>query len=252
MEETGPTPDHAGEERFEMTKETESGNSMGDSILDLSQPVPAGAEEFKRTMSSLLDGKEKDEATVERAFEGQDGMFDLIAAKLYSIASMLVGEGEESIQLVETAIADSEVTCCQNATQAGLSSKRVLAREALTQISARNADALAAPVGLEHAQTCIEDDDLDAASEHGEEFERAIAGPDRERVRTWLEGLPASMRVIFTLRAVAGIPAGETAALLAAYGGPKAAGWTADAVRELFQQALCGLASQLIQVGIKS
>src|ERR1700743_101179 len=122
MEETGPTPDHAGKERLQMTKETQSGNPMGGSILDLSQPVPEGAEEFKRTMSSLLDGKEKDEETVERAFEGQDGMFDLIAAKLYSIASMLVGEGEESIQLVETSIADSEVTCCQNAAQAGLSS----------------------------------------------------------------------------------------------------------------------------------
>ena len=235
-----------------MSKETQSGNSIGDSKLDLSQPVVPGAEEFKRTMTDLLDGKEKDEATVELAFEGQDGMFDLIAAKLYSIASMLVGEGEESIQLVETAIADSEVTACENAKQAGLSGKRVLAREALTQISAKDGEALAFPEDLEHAQTCIENDDLDAASEHGAEFERAIAGPDRERVRTWLESLPAGMRVIFTLRAVAGIPASETAALLAAYGGPKAAGWTADAVRELFQQALCGLASQLIQVGIKS
>ena len=223
-----------------------------DSILDLSHPVPEGAEEFKRTMTSLLDGKEKDDATVERAFEGQDGMFDLIAAKLYNIASMLVGEGEESVQLMETAVSNSEVTCCNTAAEASLSSKRVLAREALRRIAARDAEALAAPDGVEHAQTCIEDDDLDAASAHGEEFERAIAGPDRERVRTWLESLPASMRVIFTLRAVAGIPAAETAALLSAYGGPQAAGWSAEAVRELFQQALCGLASQLLHDGIKS
>src|ERR1700744_1694774 len=221
-------------ERLRMSKETQN----SDSNLDLSLPVPEGAEEFKRTMTNLLDGKEKDEATVERAFEGQDEMFDLIAAKLYSIASMLVGEGEESIQLVESAIANSEVRCCDTTAQAGLSSKRVLAREALGRISAKDGEALAFPEDLAHAQTCIEDDDLDAASEHGEEFERAIAGPDRERVRTWLESLPASMRVIFTLRAVAGIPANETAALLAAYGGPKAAGWTADAVREIFQQAL--------------
>jgi hypothetical protein len=223
-----------------------------DSILDLSQPIPAGAEEFKRTMSNLLDGKPKDEATVERAFAGQDGMFDLIAAKLYSIASMLVGEGEESIQLVETAVTHSEVTCCQTTAEAGLSSKRVLAREALARIGARDSAALAAPDGVEHVQTCIEDDDLDAASESGAEFERAIAGAHRERVRTWLESLPTAMRVIFALRAVAGIPSGETAALLAAYGGPKAAGWTADAVRETFQQGLCGLASQLLHEGIKS
>ncbi|HEX8811825.1 MAG TPA: hypothetical protein VF742_07515 [Terracidiphilus sp.] len=223
-----------------------------DAILDLSLPILPEAEKFKSTMSKLLDGKPKDAATVERAFEGQDGMFDLIAAKLYSIASMLVGEGEESIQLVEAAIAHSEVTCCNTAAQAGLSGKRVLAREALTQIAARDAEALASPGGVEHMQTCIEDDDLDAASAHGEEYERALAGPDRERVRTWLESLPTAMRVIFTLRAVAGIPSSETAALLAAYGGPKAAGWSADAVRELFQQALCGLASQVIHEGIKS
>lgn len=223
-----------------------------DTILDLSQPVPPGAEEFKRTMTNLLDGKQKDDATVERAFEGQDGMFDLIAAKLYSIASMLVGEGEESIQLVEAAVTHSEVACCGTAAQASLSSKRVLAREALTRIAARDAEALAAPDALEHAQTCIEDDDLDAASARGEELERALAGPDRERVKTWLESLPAAMRVIFALRAVAGIPSGETAALLAAYGGPKAAAWTADAVRELFQQGLCGLASQLLHDGIKN
>jgi hypothetical protein len=223
-----------------------------DSILDLSQPIPPGAEKFKRTMTSLLDGKPKDEATVERAFAGQDGMFDLIAAKLYSIASMLVGEGEESIQLVEAAVSNSEVTCCQTTAEAGLSSKRVLAREALTRIAARDSEALAAPNGLEHVQTCIEDDELDAASESGAEFERAIAGPNRERVRTWLESLPPAMRVVFALRAVAGIPSGETAALLGAYGGPKAAGWTADAVRETFQQGLCGLASQLLHEGIKS
>jgi hypothetical protein len=232
-----------------MTQETQK---FDDTILDLSHPVPEGAEEFKRTMTSLLDGKPKDDATVEQAFAGQDGMFDLIAAKLYSIASMLVGEGEESIQLVEAAVSNSEVTCCQTVVEAGLSSKRVLAREALKQIAARDAEALAVPEDLAHVQTCIEEDDLDAASAHGEEFERAIAGPDRERVRTWLESLPSAMRVIFTLRAVAGIPAAETACLLAAYGGPKAAGWSADAVRELFQQALCGLASQLLHDGIKS
>jgi hypothetical protein len=35
--------------------------------------------------------------------------------------------------------------------------------------------------------------------------------------------------------------------MLAEHGGPKAAGWTPDAVRELFRQALCSLTSQLIQ-----
>lgn len=223
-----------------------------DSILDLSHPFPPEAAEFTRTVHGMLDGKEKDEATVAKALDGFDGMFDLIAAGMYNMASMLLGEGPESEEAVLAAVSDAEVTCCGTPEAARKSSKRTLAREALKRITARDAEALAAPEGVEHAQTCIEDDDLDAAGVSREEFERMVAGPDRERVRVWLESLPEASRVIFVLRAVAGISSPEAAALLAAYGGPKAAGWTADAVRELFQQGLCSLASQLLHEGIKS
>jgi hypothetical protein len=223
-----------------------------DSILDLSDPVPPGVDKFTRTVQGLLDGKPKDEATVEKAFEGQEDIFDVVAAGLYNMASMLVGEGEESIEIVEAAVTNAEVVCCGDAETARRSGKRALVREALTRIAAHDAGSLAPPEGLEHVQTCIEDDDLDAASESGAELERMIAGPDKERVREWLESLPAFMRTVFVLRAVGGIPAPEVAALLAAYGGPKAAGWTADAVREVFRQGLCSLASQLLHEGIKS
>jgi hypothetical protein len=223
-----------------------------DSILDLSDPVPPGVDKFTRTVQGLLDGKPKDEATVEKAFEGQEDIFDVVAAGLYNMASMLVGEGEESIEIVEAAVTNAEVVCCDDAETARRSGKRALVREALTRIAAHDAGSLARPEGLEHVQTCIEDDDLDAASESGAELERMIAGPDKERVREWLESLPAFMRTVFVLRAVGGIPAPEVAALLAAYGGPKAAGWTADAVREVFRQGLCSLASQLLHEGIKS
>jgi hypothetical protein len=74
-----------------------------------------------------------------------------------------------------------------------------------------------------------------------------IAGPERDRVRNWLESLPTVQRTIFVLRAVAGFTTAETAALLAEHGGPQAAGWSGDAVRELFRQGLCSLASQLLQ-----
>jgi DNA-directed RNA polymerase specialized sigma24 family protein len=223
-----------------------------ESMLDLTQPLPPQAEEFTRTMQGMLDGKEKDEATVAEAFDGLDGVFDLIAATLYNMASMLVGAGEESEEVVVAAVSDAEVTCCGTVEEARKSGRRALAREALQRIAARDADSLAAPESLEHAQTCIENEDLDAAGESGEELERVLAGPDRDRVRVWLESLPTAMRVIYVLRAVGGISSPETAALLAAYGGPKAAGWTADAVRELFQQGLCSLASQLLHEGIKN
>jgi DNA-directed RNA polymerase specialized sigma24 family protein len=120
---------------------------------------------------------------------------------------------------------------------------------ALRLLAGRDAESLAAPEGLEHVDTCIEDDDLDAAASAREELHRMMAGPDRDRVRTWLESLPTAMRAIFVLRAVAGYSATETAALLAQDGGSKAAGWTGEAVRELFRQGLCSLASQMIKAG---
>ena len=41
------------------------------------------------------------------------------------------------------------------------------------------------------------------------------------------------------------------AGVLAGHGGPLAAGWTSDAVRELFRQGLCSLASQLIHATVR-
>jgi hypothetical protein len=117
----------------------------------------------------------------------------------------------------------------------------------LKTLAERDSGCLAAPEGLEPAETCIEDDDLAAAGVSGDELERMIAGPDRDRMRKWLASLPTALRTIFVLRAVAGFTAAETAGLLAAHGGPRAAGWTPAAVGELFRQGLCSLASQLIQ-----
>jgi hypothetical protein len=108
---------------------------------------------------------------------------------------------------------------------------------------------LAAPDGVEHVDTCIEDDDLDAAGVSGEELERMMAGPDRDRVRAWLESLPTATRTIFVLRAVAGYSTADTAALLSSHGGARAAGWSGEAVRELFRQGMCSLASQMIKAG---
>jgi hypothetical protein len=181
-----------------------------------------------------------------KAFESLDSMFDVLAAGLYSFASMLAGEGEDSIRLVETAVATAEVLASSSSEAAHRSARMALAKAAIELLAKRDPEGLAAPVDLEHAVTCIEDDDLDAAAEARESMERMIAGPDRDRVRAWLESLPTALRTIYVLRAVAGFSAGETAELLAGHGGPRAAGWTSEAVRELFRQALCSLASQLI------
>lgn len=215
------------------------------------QPVPECAQQFTDRVQGLLDGRQKDDATVAKAFEGMEGMIDMIAAGLYTMASMLVGEGEDSVRLVETAIANADIAACSDATVARQSSRRALCAAALEHLSAQDPHSLETPVGLEHVATCIEDDDLDsvgnAAGVSREEIERMMAGPDRGRVRTWLTTLPPAMRTIFVLRAVAGFTAPETSGLLVAHGGPAAAGWSPDAVRELFRQGLCSLASQMIQ-----
>lgn len=225
-----------------MPKETPT---QGSSLIP-PQPVPEGAPEFLEKVQNLLDGRPKDDTTVARAFEGMDSLFDRIAAGLYSLASMLVGEGEDSILLVETAVATAEISGCGGAEEARRSGRLALANAAVEQIGKREPEGLAAPEDLEHAVTCIEDDDLDAAAEAREEMEPMIAGPDRDRVRAWLESLPTALRTIYVLRAVAGLTATETAEVLARHGGPHAAGWNAEAVRELFRQGLCSLASQLI------
>ncbi|MGA3135341.1 MAG: hypothetical protein ABSC88_05025 [Terracidiphilus sp.] len=217
-----------------------------DSLIP-SQPIPAGAQELSKRVGGLLDGQPKDDRTVAQALEGMDDIVELMAAGMYNMASMLVGEGEDSALLVEAAISTAKISPCADPLEARKSSRRTLCAAALDTLETCNPGSLAAPEGLEPAATCIEEDDLDAAGVSSEELEGMIAGPDRERVRTWLASLPAAMRTIFVLRAVAGFTTAETIALLKAHGGPQAAGWSPDAVRELFRQGLCSLASQLLQ-----
>jgi hypothetical protein len=210
-------------------------------------PIPAEARAFASQVSGLLDGRPKDDSTVRQALAGHDSALDFIAAGLYSLASMLVGEGEDSMHLIETAVAQVEIAACSDAGQARVSSRRALAAAALELLERRSPGCLAAPAASVPSTGCIDDDDLDAAGVSSHQLERMMAGPDRERVRNWLNSLSIEARVIFALRAVAGFTSPEVAQLLAAHAGPRAATWSADSVRDVFRQGLCSLASQLIQ-----
>ena len=202
--------------------------------------------EIPTPSSGLAPSQQGNSATPARAYEGMDDAFDRMASALYSLASMLAGEGEDSIALVEIAVATAESAADSGAEEALRRGQLALATAAVELIGGCDPEGLAAPEDLEPAVTCIEDDDLDAAADAREEMERMIAGPDRDRVRAWLESLPTALRTIYVLRAVAGLTATETADLLAQHGGRLAAGWTPEAVRELFRQGLCSLASRLI------
>ncbi len=87
------------------------------------KPMPAAAEAFTRSVQRLLDGRVKDDVEVEQALTGLDEMFDIIAAGLYNLASMLVGEGEESVRLVEHTVSTAEVTNCGDHFEARRSSR---------------------------------------------------------------------------------------------------------------------------------
>jgi hypothetical protein len=230
-----------------MTQESAASINESNESLIPAKPIPAEALAFSKRVHGLLDGQPKDDETVAKALEGMDEMFDLIAAGLYTMASMLVGEGEESVRVVETAVANAEVSACHDPVLARKSSRVALCTAALETLARRDPASLAAPAGLKPASTCIEDDDLDAAGVSSEELLLMLAGPDRERVRNWLAGLPTLTRTIFVLRVVAEFRAAEIATMLVEHGGPQAAGWTVEAVREFCRQGLCSLASQLIQ-----
>jgi DNA-directed RNA polymerase specialized sigma24 family protein len=189
------------------------------------QPNPDGAESF---------------ASIQEIFE-------LVAAGLYSLAAMLVGEGEDSARLVEEAIASAQVSPCADPQNARRCSRRALAIAALKLLAARCPGCLDAPQGLVQASICIEGDDLATAGISTGELESMISGTERERVREWLASLPTWMRTVFVLRAVAGFNAAATAALLKLHGGPQAAAWTPKAVSEVFRQGLCSLASQVLR-----
>jgi hypothetical protein len=210
------------------------------------ESMPEGAAAFSRRMGGLMDGLLKDESTAANALEGMEAMLDALASGLYSLASMLVGEGEQSVRLVEQAVETAEVSLCQNPAVGRQSSRRALTIGALGLLAKRDADALAAPQRVATAQPCIDDDDLAAAVISLEELEKMIGGPDRDRVRAWLASLATPLRTVFVMRAVAGFSSDETAVLLVEHGGPQASGWTAETVRESFRRGLCSLASQLL------
>ena len=178
-----------------------------------------------------------------------DNQLETMAAELYRIGSMLLGEGEETIGLVERAVTTADISS-RDETEARKSGVMTLAAGAIEALVSHDAQALVAPEGDSGPASCIDDDDLSAAGVTHAELELMLSGPDRGRLRGWLEGLSAPLRVIFVLHAVAGLSSVDVAVLLADHGGSAAETWTPDAVRGSFRQALCSLASQLLHSSV--
>src|SRR5271165_1159771 len=70
------------------------------------EPIdPQGAAFFEQ-VTEMLDGQPKDPAAVEAALSGWGELLEKIAAELYRLGSMLLGEGEEAIGLIERVVAN--------------------------------------------------------------------------------------------------------------------------------------------------
>ena len=211
------------------------------------EPLHHQGAAFFEQVTGMLDGRPHDPAAVEAALSDWDGLLEKMAAELYRISSMLLGEGEESIRLIEQVVAPVDLPACHDHLEARHNARLALGAQAIALVAGRDASALAAPAEEESGPvSCIEDDDLSAAGVTPDELERMIGGPEGRRLRDWLEGLSVPLRAVFVLRAVAGLSSPEVAGLLAEHGGASAQNWTPDAVRSTFRQALCSLASQLI------
>jgi len=193
------------------------------------------------TSTSLPDAGTLDQAPADGATR-----MERLAADLYHVASLLLGDGEDAILLVEKAIGEASGAAKDEA--AAVQSLRwQLASDAVSLLATRNPDELAAPeVDPSGPVSCIEGDELDAAGVTSAELEAMLTGPDNAHLRAWIESLPLSLRVTFVLRAIANLGTAETAGLLADFGGPAAENWNPAAVRTIFRQALCSLAAQLL------
>jgi hypothetical protein len=219
--------------------------SLNDEFMP-QEPLHPQGEAFFAGVSGMLDGRPKDQSVVEARLSSWDGILEKMASDIYRISSMLLGEGEDSVRLIEQIIAKMDISSCRDHADARHKSRLLLGSEAIAILARRDSVALSAPLDESGPASCIEEDDLAAAGVTPEELERMIAGPESHLLRNWLEGLTVSLRAIFVLRAVAGLSSPEVAGLLAEYGGPAAQDWTPDAVRSAFRQALCSLTSQLI------
>ena len=174
-------------------------------------------------------------------------LLESIGSDVYRVASMLLGDGENSIRLTEQVVLGLDPSSIEDEGEARHRARLALAADAIALAAEQAPESFAAIESNSGPVSCIEDDDLDAAGVSQSELEQMLTGSQNHHLRTWLEGLPEALRFIFVLRAVAGFSTVEVAVLLAENGGEAAQEWSPDAVRSTYRQGLCSLASQLLQ-----
>jgi len=181
---------------------------------------------------------------------GDAGAVPGMAAELFQLASLLVGDGDRALSLIERSLATMEIDPCLNPVLAREQARACIVRDSLAELALEQPAAFDthATGSMEH-DPCIQDDDLQAAGITPVQLRSWLeqqAKPELRRgLRDWLEELPLVQRAIFVQRAVLGQGNEAAATLLRETGGPQAKGWTSQNVSDTFRQALCSLANSL-------
>jgi hypothetical protein len=161
---------------------------------------------------------------------------------MYRFAALMLGNEAEALSLVEDAVAGVEIDPCDDpCTAKGLVRERVL-DGALAIMHLHDPASFADLPAMDASGSCIEDDGSLPLSE--KEISSLLASAGRGPLREWLNRLSLAQRAVFVQRAVLGSSSAETARTINRFA--RTSIWTAEAVSNVFRQALCSLASSLM------
>lgn len=171
------------------------------------------------------------------------------AGELYRTASLLTGNQAQTVEILENVLDEVSADPCANSEAFRSQANSRLIEISIRRIAEGDPGAFHAPAAaVGEDEPCVDTDDLSAAGISHDEFVHLIESKQvgAGKTREWMENLPASLRVVFVLRAVLGEDLAVIASRLREVAGAGGAGWTEIAVRTVYRRALCLLASSLV------
>lgn len=171
------------------------------------------------------------------------------AGELYQFAALIMGDETQAIELVETAVAQTQIDPCAEADASMHAARQTLVKSALARLSQRDPKAFDAPMLTGEASGHCIDDDLSSLGISTSQLASMVNGSERGRLREWLNKLPVAQRAIFVERAILGW---DNAAAAASLSTASSRNWQAGQVSELFHQALCSLATSLLHAAAQA
>lgn len=163
------------------------------------------------------------------------------ALEMYRFAALMLGSEAEAQRLVENSVAAVEIDPCADPYAANGQVRERVIEGALAMMHRQDPASFAEVPVKPGAGSCLEEE----APVSGEDLSHLLSGAGRGTLREWLGRLTQAQRAVFVQRAVLGRTNADTAQAINRIARP--AIWTAEAVGSLFREALCSLASALVQ-----